>query len=157
MNLSLLTTELMRDEGVVLTPYRCPAGKLTVGAGRNLDDNPLSPAELAEIGHDARTAPITRCQAAYLLGNDIRRIMAALDKTIPWWSHLDEVRRRVLVNMAYNLGVGGLMEFHGTLRLLEIGHYKTAAITMLQSVWAGQVGRRATRLAEMMRTGAMAD
>ena len=109
MNITRLATELMRDEGVVLEPYRDTIGHLTIGVGRNLDANPLTPAEIEVIGHDARRSPITRQQAAYLLGADIKRVMSGLDKTLPWWDDLDEVRRRVLVNMAFNLGVAGLL------------------------------------------------
>ena len=38
MNRQLVMNQLVMDEGLRLKPYRCPAGKLTIGVGRNLDD-----------------------------------------------------------------------------------------------------------------------
>ena len=54
---------------------------------------------------------------------------------------------------AFNLGPAGLLKFGRTLSAVEQGDYETAAVEMLDSRWAGQVGQRATRLSEMMLTG----
>lgn len=131
-----LAAELIRDEGLRLKPYRCTAGKLTIGIGRNLDD----------VG-------ITQVEAEYLLRNDIAKVEAQLDAELPWWRGLDEVRQRVLANMCFNLGIGKLLTFRNTLKLIQIGNYLDAAQTMTSSKWATQVGPRATRLALMMRDG----
>jgi lysozyme len=136
MDSEKLIRELTRDEGLRLKPYRCSAGKLTIGIGRNLDDVGISHGE-AEI----------------LLRNDIARAEADLDRDLPWWKTLDEVRRRVLVNMAFNLGIRGLLGFKNTLELVRTGRYLDAAQHMLDSKWAKQVGPRAVRLATMMRDG----
>ncbi len=153
MNIEILKSELIRDEGFRANPYRCTSGKLTTGVGRNLDDNPLTPDEIAVVGHDGRDEKITMEAASQLLGNDIKRTIEALNRTIPWWKTLDDVRQRVLINMAFNLGVSGLLRFHTTLGWIKQGHYSSAAGEMLLSVWAEQVGDRASRLARMMRTG----
>jgi lysozyme len=134
-----LLAELRRDEGVRLKPYRCTAGKLTIGVGRNLDD----------VG-------ISSDEADALLRNDVARVCSDLDARIPWWRGLDEVRQRVLVNMGFNLGISGLLGFKNTLRAVETGDYLGAAQGMLASKWAKQVGPRAERLALMMRDGAAA-
>lgn len=131
-----LVRELTRDEALRLKPYRCSAGKLTIGVGRNLDDVGISEGE-AEI----------------LLRNDIDRACSGLDASLPWWRNLDPVRQRVMVNMAFNLGVAGLLGFRNTLKLIELGNYQDAAVAMMASKWAKQVGPRATRLALMMRDG----
>jgi lysozyme len=131
-----LISELRRDEGVRLKPYRCTAGKLTIGVGRNLDDVGITPEE-----------------ADHLLRNDVARVCADLDARLPWWRGLDEVRQRVLVNMGFNLGIAGLLGFKNTLRSVETGDYLGAAQGMLSSKWAHQVGPRAERLALMMRDG----
>jgi lysozyme len=136
MDSEKLIRELTRDEGLRLKPYRCSAGKLTIGIGRNLDDVGISHGE-AEI----------------MLRNDIARAEADLDRDLPWWKTLDEVRRRVLVNMAFNLGIRGLLGFKNTLELVRTGRYLDAAQHMLDSKWAKQVGPRAVRLATMMRDG----
>lgn len=153
MNLTLLAEELERDEGIRLNPHMDTKGRLTIGIGRNLDDNPLTADEREYVGHDGGTEPITREQALFLLSSDIRRIGQELDRVMPWWRNLDEIRKRVLLNMAFNLGVQRLLKFTETLRWVKQEHYSAAACCILQSVWANQVGKRADRLAEMMRTG----
>jgi lysozyme len=154
INLNDLKVELIRDEGVRLSPYRCTAGKLTIGVGRNLDDNPLTKEEIAYVGHDARTKPISNGAAVYLLGNDIKKVIADLDKSIPWWSKLDDARGRVLVNMCFNLGIRGLLTFKTTSRIYK-GTVSTTKRhqSMMQSKWATQVKGRAVRLSLMMKNG----
>lgn len=137
MNTELLIRELVRDEDLRQKPYRCSAGKLTIGIGRNLDD----------VG-------ITLDEAYFLARNDVARVVAELTLHLPWWKDLDEVRQRVLVNMGFNLGVQGLLGFKNTLELVHAGRYLEAAQAMLASKWAKQVGPRAERLAVMMRDGA---
>lgn len=136
MDYERLKDELIRDEGIRLKPYHCSAGHLTLGIGRNLDAKGISSEE-----------------ALYLLENDIREVEEELDKALPWWRKLSEVRQRVLLNMGFNLGVKGLLGFHHTLTLAEEGRYDEAALAMLSSAWAVQVGARAQRLAQMMREG----
>lgn len=131
-----LTTALVRDEGERLKPYRCTAGKLTIGVGRNLDD----------VG-------ITREESRALLAGDIARIRAEVDRALPWAKNLDEARYAVLLNMCFNLGLAGLLGFKNTLAMVQAGDYAGAAEGMLASKWAKQVGARADRLAKQMETG----
>lgn len=128
--------ELMRDEGLRLKPYRCTAGKLTIGVGRNLDD----------VG-------ISRDEAYLLLENDIARAHADANRAFPWYGALDEVRQGVVLNMVFNLGLTRFSQFHQTIQFIQRGEYAAAADQMLKSLWARQVGARATRLARQMREG----
>lgn len=136
MNIEEMKKELIRDEGLRLKPYRCTAGKLTIGVGRNLDDT-----------------GITELEAEMLLAYDIERFGYQLDRVIPWWRRLDEVRQRVILNMAFNMGTAKLMDFSVTLANVQAGRYKQAAAGMRSSRWAKQVGARAERLAKMMEEG----
>lgn len=131
-----LTEMLVDHEGLRLKPYRCTAGKLTIGVGRNLDDRGLSPDE-----------------AMYMLANDIRDSRKELSASFPWFDNLDEVRQSVLIDMNVNLGLSRLNGFRNTLALIGVGKYEAAAVEMLDSKWAEQVGRRAQRLSRMMATG----
>lgn len=131
-----LREQLLRDEGLRLKPYKDSVGKLTIGCGRNLDDVGLSLTE-----------------AEYLLDNDIVRAAAAVLAHIPWTHTLDEVRRAALTNMCFNLGVKGLLGFKKSLAAMERGDWRTAAVEMLDSKWAKQVGVRAERLAKQIATG----
>ena len=128
--------QLRLHEGERLKPYRCTAGKLTIGVGRNLEDR-----------------GITAAESAYLLGNDIDSHWRELVRALPWVERLDEVRQRVLLDMAFNLGIGGLLGFKNTLATIKAGDYQKAAAMMLDSKWARQVGRRADRLSGMMASG----
>lgn len=136
-DMQTLVDELKRDEGVRLKPYTDTVGKLSIGVGRNLTD----------VG-------ISDLECTTLLEGDIARTTAALDKNLTWWRNLDPIRQRVIVNMAFNMGVAGLMTFKNTLAAVQNGDYAAAATGMLQSKWAAQVGARAVRLSNMMRTGA---
>jgi|Laugresu1bdmlbsd_1035121.scaffolds.fasta_scaffold01792_9 lysozyme len=131
-----MVRQLRLHEGERLKPYRCTAGRLTIGVGRNLEDR-----------------GITREESAILLANDIADMEREIQRALPWVARLDEVRARVLVDMAFNLGIVGLLAFKRTLGAIEAGQYQQAATMMLDSKWAKQVGGRAERLSRMMATG----
>ena len=131
-----MVRQLRLHEGERLKPYRCTAGKLTIGVGRNLEDRGISAEE-----------------SAMLLANDIAAMERELQHALPWVATLDEVRQRVLVDMAFNLGIVGLLAFKRTLGAIAAGQYQQAATMMLDSKWARQVGQRAERLSRMMATG----
>ncbi len=134
-DISALVTELRRDEDRRLKPYLDTVGKITIGVGRNLTDVGISSSE-----------------CSILLENDIKRTLIWLDHHLPWWRTLDAIRQRVLINMAFNLG-GKLLTFVNALAAIQRTDYAAAANAMLASKWATQVGARANRLADMMRTG----
>lgn len=133
MNRERLRGQLLVDEGLRLKPYRCTAGKLTIGVGRNLDDKGVSEAE-----------------ALLLLDNDIRECWDRLCDALPWLPAAPEDVQQALANMAFNLGISGLLGFRQTLELMRTRRYAEAAQAMLASRWAGQVGQRAERLAGMV-------
>ena len=129
--------QLVRHEGLRLKPYRCTAGKLTIGIGRNLDD-----------------CGISQSEAYVMLINDIMNCEKQLQQKIPdIYNGLDEVRKSVLLNMCFNLGISGLLGFKNTLAFVKAGDWERAANNMLVSRWAKQVGRRAIELSELMRKG----
>lgn len=136
MNTDMLLSDLKRDEGLVLKPYRDTVGKLTIGIGRNLDD----------VG-------INENEALYLAKDDIFKVTSALDVALPWWRTMSEPRQRALANMAFNLGVKGLMGFRKALAALQDGDYAKAADEFLDSTWRKQVGNRAVRITDMIRGG----
>lgn len=134
-----LTRQLRRDEGVRAHLYFDSEGYATIGVGRLID---------ARRGGGLRDHEID-----YLLTSDIDEVVAALRDRLPWFDSLNEARQGVLANMAFNLGVDGLLGFKRTLALVERGDYDSASVEMLDSTWARQVGQRAQRLSEQMRTG----
>ncbi|MBF0096249.1 MAG: glycoside hydrolase family protein [Magnetococcales bacterium] len=134
-----LKPQLKRDEGNRPMMYTDSTGHRTIGVGHNLDARPLSQQAIDQI-----------------LDDDLHHIMAEIaqdPQLAPIISTLSANRQMVLVNMAFNLGVGGLKNFRVMLNKLAVSDYSRAAEAMLNSLWARQVGARAQRLADTMRQG----
>ena len=132
-----MLAELTRDEGIRNYPYVDTTGNITIGVGRNLSADGLSNPEVA-----------------MLLADDLALTVAALDAKLPWWTSLDDVRQRVLVNMCFNLGIGKLLSFVHFLAAVKAANWPLAVVQMQNSLWAKQVGVRAVRLEQMILTGA---
>lgn len=133
---SALKQRVLNHEGIKLHPYQCPAGKLTIGIGRNLEENGIS-----------------RAEAFYLLENDLKRCETECAQSFPWFELLNPVRQGVVVEMVFNLGLKRFLDFKRFMKALTIKDYSCAAQEMLNSRWALQVGKRAERLAQIMKTG----
>lgn len=130
-----LRAMLIRQEGLRLKPYRDSVGKLTIGVGRNLEDDGIGESE-----------------AYLLLDNDI--IKHTLDaQKIPFFSSLDPVRQDVLISLTFNMGLPRLFGFKLMLGALQIHDWQEAAKQLLDSKYAQQVGNRAQELAQMIRLG----
>ena len=135
----LLTSDLKKHEGVMLFAYSDTVGKTTIGYGRNIDG----------VGGKG----ISLEEAEYLLENDVEEFITGVEEALPWALGETSARKRVLVNMAFNLGVEGLLGFSNMLEAMEDGDYETASKEMLNSKWATQVGKRAVELAADMEHG----
>ncbi|WP_444931567.1 glycoside hydrolase family protein [Microbulbifer sp. SSSA002] len=131
-----LVEQLLSHEGVELKTYKCSAGRLTIGVGRNLSDRGVS--------YD---------EALILLRNDIDFYFGEVSEKLDFFNSLSMKRKAVLVNMAFNLGVAGLMGFKNMLAAIAAGDYEQAAEEMLNSLWAKQVGNRAIELSKTMIAG----
>jgi lysozyme len=131
-----LVEMLKQEEGFRDKPYRDKFGTLTIGWGHNLDHNALSQDE-----------------AELLLRNDIDRAIMQCVLLIPEWDSHDEVRQAVLADMMFNMGPATMAKFVTTLAHVNRKEYGAASEQMLKSLWAQQVGPRATKLARMMESG----
>ncbi len=132
---TVATSLIKQHEGLRLKPYQCTAGKLTIGYGRNLDDVGISEAE-----------------AEYLLEQDMKASIVQASN-FPFFIGLNDYRKAVIVDMIFNLGLTRFNQFKRMLNALQRHDYQQAATEMLDSRWAVQVGKRADRLAEIMRSG----
>lgn len=138
-------------EGCVLEPYRCPAGYLTIGVGRNLETNPLT-AEEQKVCGDWRHG-ITKNAAFYLLRNDIDKAKKECQKNIPFFNTLDKERKYALLDMCFNLGIKKLLKFKNMLSAMGVGNWDKAYDECLNSNYAKQTGKRARRIANTIKTG----
>ena len=135
-----LTRQLKGDEDVRANVYKDSLGYATIGVGRLVDDR--------KKGGGLRPAEI-----AFMLNNDIDDRIEQLTRRLPWFQDLDDARKAVLLNMSFQMGVDGLLGFKNTLKLVEQGHYESAAENMLKSLWATQTPARAKRMSDQMKTG----
>jgi lysozyme len=145
-----ISRRLEFHEGCVLTPYRCPAGKLTIGVGRNLEDNPLNEKERRALGDYEHG--ITHNGAMMLLRNDVERCLKDL-KTLECWRSLSIERRYALLDMCFQLGFRGLCKFERMLKALEEKNYHLASIHCLDSKYAKDTPARAKRIANTIKNG----
>ena len=144
-----MLAQLERHEGKRLTAYLCTAGVLTIGIGHNCLAWPVK--GVTKVGDR-----ITEEQCRDLFCLDVGRFEGLLSGSLPWIDRLkvnQPPRYAVLLNMAFNLGIRGLLGFKNTLKLVEAGQYQAAAAAMLDSKWAGQVKGRAKELAKQMECG----
>lgn len=123
-------------EGRRKLPYVDTVGKISIGIGHNLTDLGLTDSQVDAIFEIDLFAAIETC-----------------NRLFPHFNSMDPVRRLVVLDMAFNLGFNKLAGFTNTIGFINDGNYIQAARNMLASKWAKQVGSRADRLAEMMRTG----
>lgn len=150
-----LQADLKRHEGVRFVVYKCPAGKNTIGVGRNLDDVPLTAEESRFL--DCSTADLlggkalTAQQVDYLLAMDVARVCAQLDKAEPWWVTRSDSTRRALANMVFQMGLRGVQKFKKMLACLQAGDYEGAKRHALDSAWARQTPKRAAEVVEMFK------
>ena len=134
-----LIETLKRHEGVRSHAYKCSENMITVGVGRNLDEN-------GGIG-------LSDDEIEYLLLNDIERCDAELENAYDWYRSLNKPRRDAMINLCFNLGLTRLRGFVKALEAMSRGQYDVAADEFMDSRWADQVGARAVEVSELIRTG----
>ncbi len=155
-NMTELLDQLVEHEGLELIPYEDSLGIDTIGIGRNLEHRGLTEAELGYIGKDISDIfewGISKEQAYYLAQNDIKIVEEEICKAHPCVIELDEVRQRVLIDMAFNIGVPRLKKFVKMWQAIYDKNFEEAKAQMLDSRWANQVGNRAVRLSNAMKSG----
>jgi lysozyme len=130
---SAIVQTLQRDEGLRLKLFRDTRGNWLIGYGRNLKSRGISGDE-----------------AMILLQNDILACQDDLDKHLPWWRRLSDLRQMAMLSLCYNLGIYGLKDFKAALKSMEAGRYREAARQFMASKWARQVGHRARRITHII-------
>ena len=134
--LETLKATIKKAEGYSAELYTDTVGVTTIGYGR----------AIGRVG-------ISRDEAELMFANDVGRVLRGLDMALPWWRTLDEVRQAALCEMAYQLGLNGVMNFRKMRTALREGEYDRAADEALDSKWHAQTPKRCERVARMFRTG----
>jgi lysozyme len=126
MDKQIIKNRLIDFEAMVLQPYKCSSGFLSLGVGRNLDANGISEEE-----------------ALYLLSNDIDAVIDTLDRHWKVWRSFPTPAQYVCIDLVFNMGINAWMSFRKTRAYMELGKWEEASKELLNSKYASQVGRRA--------------
>lgn len=168
MNAERMTEQLVLHEGLRLKPYKDTEGYWTVGVGYNLSARGVTDLEKA-CGREFPIAGVTvddpfvgvkltKAEAMKVLRADILRFERAVRVHFPEYDTLSEVRQRVVLDMAFNLGFRAL-GFKNTIAHIRLAQWSRAGMHLYRSKWAHQVddgegGKfgRADRLVKMLLT-----
>ena len=127
---------LIKHEGIRFTPYKCTAGKLTIGVGRNIEDK-----------------GITKEEALYLLDNDIKECERDLANDIfkGFFYAFPQNIQSVIINMRFQLGRTGFRNFRKMIMAFRDWNFAEAIVQMRDSKWYEQVPTRANELIKMVK------
>ena len=146
MNIDKLREELTFDEGCINEIYLDHLGYPTFGIGHLVLET--DPEHGKEVGTPVSEERIKEC-----FENDIENVFNDLDRNIPWWRDLPKDLILVIANMSFNLGITRLLKFKNFLKAMEDKDWDKAAVEMIDSRWAIQVGPRAIRLKDRVLKG----
>lgn len=142
---------LIVEEGLSLMPYLGRGGKVCLGAGRNLEENPLSYKELRAMGDFVHG--ITPNGAKMLLRNDIKRCFFALKHVIYKFEELDLERQYALLDMCFVIGIKEFKRLKAFRNAIGVRNFEKAAFECLQSAYGRLVPKRAERVALAIKSG----
>lgn len=135
-------------EGYREKPYQCTAKKWTIGFGYNYEDRGFSTSDITDILENGFTKEL----AEKLLERDVRRCTKEAE-AFPFFNSMNEARRAVVIDMIYQMGVGGFKGFKNMIERLTKGDWKGASTEMIHSKWYTQSGRRSRTNVKQMEEG----
>lgn len=135
MDLHAFKQHLVWAEGERLDLYKDSVGIQTIGVGHNIEEKGIS-----------------KRVSRLMLDDDIQEVVDGV-RNLDYWNDLDSVRQLVIADMVFNLGLPRFLRFVNLNKALLIQDYNLAAAEMIDSKWHRQVGRRAVKLVEAMKTG----
>jgi GH24 family phage-related lysozyme (muramidase) len=144
-------------EGKRAHVYTDTAGHPTVGIGFNLDRDGAQPT-MEAVGANynevrAGNHDLTDDQISKLFQQDLNKAIDDAASVVSTFSSLNDPRQFVVVDMIFNLGRPGFSQFHHTIKAIDSGEWEAAGDNMKDSAWYGQVGIRAQKDVQMMKTG----
>lgn len=131
-----LVMMLKRHEGFRSKPYRCSAGKLTIGYGKNIED----------VG-------ISKQEATYLLLEDIERASKDVKSILLDFDRFTINRQNALINMMFNLGINRFKQFKKMILAIKKDDWIEVSRQAKDSRWHNQVGVRAIEIEDLLKKG----
>ena len=134
-----LQDRIMRHEGFCAIPKLDVAPMYVIGFGH----------DITEMQRDNYSNGISISDATALLDKDIAASTLEVSTEIPWSVHLDEIKQEVLIEMAFQIGIHGLLGFHNMLLCAKNGDDSGVVANMLNSEWHKQTPSRCEELANL--------
>ena len=132
-----LLERIKKFEGYRRYAYRCSLDHLTIGYGTMIEDG----------GHG-----IPEFVAELLLRDYLETIQTRL-KAHDWFNALNEPRQHCILEMAYQMGVEGVLAFKMMIQSLKDKDWEGARTNALDSLWAKQTPARAKDVADRLAVG----
>ncbi len=133
-----LIENIKTHEGYRREIYKDSLGKATIGYGFLV--SALSPDELKLNGD--KIEPMSREVAEKILNLKVAKLQKRVFQCLPWLESKSQNVQDTLVEMAYQLGLAGLMSFRHTLGCIEAGNYAQAARNLRASLLYRQTPKR---------------
>jgi len=127
---------IKRHEGYREKPYRCTAGKLTIGWGHNLDDRGISIA----------VADLMLNEDICVAYKDLRQIFS-----YEFIAGISKKRYIALMDMMFQLGYGTFTEFKKMIAAIKDGDWILASAEAMDSLWYNQCPVRAAEIVRMLQ------
>ena len=124
-----IVDDIKKHEGFEPKVYECTEGYETIGYGFAIKDLVI----------DKDVADLILMKKLHIL---LQRIIVAF----PWFKDIDEIAKKVVINMCYQLGIRGFSFFKKTIYYLETEQYEEASMEEFDSLWAKQTPNRAKEL-----------
>jgi len=145
MNIDELREQLKIDEGVKYEIYNDHLGYATFGIGHLIVEGD------EEHGSPVGTT-VSEDRVNAVFDEDVQKYISESKKVFSNLDDLPETAQQVIVNMCFNMGAPRLSQFKKFIAGVNAGDWKTAAVEMMDSRWAKQVGDRAVRLRNRILT-----
>ena len=130
-----LIDEIKKHEGFRDRVYKCTAGVDTIGYGFAIKDLVLDQ-DIADI----------------ILQRKLNQLIKRIKRTFTWYDRIPEKAQNVVVNMCFQLGIGGVSKFKKTLSYFKNHKWQEASVDMLDSKWARQTPHRAVELSNIIKS-----
>ena len=144
-----LIENIKAHEGFSARIYKDSVGKPTVGYGFLV--SALSPDELKLNG--GKVEPMSKEVAEKILNLKVARLRKRVPECLPWLASKPQGVQDTILEMAYQLGLAGLMGFHHTLSCIEAGDYAQAARNLRASLLYRQTPKRVEDYIKGLKNG----
>jgi len=145
MDINKLREQLKIDEGVRYEVYDDHLGYKTFGIGH------LVKTTDEEYGWPVGT-PVSEKRVNSVFDEDVETYIAETEKVFGNLQEMPQEVQQVLVNMCFNMGAPRLSQFKKFIKAIHDEDWATASVEMLDSRWANQVGDRANRLSDRIKS-----